>query len=138
MRTSTAPKSFYCGKDRIFSFSVASAGTPCIGRPPEIRLLKEKHYWLGQSRLHLADQIGDRQIEHLIAPAAQDRPDHVKAEADHLRGCNRRRHRELLAIDQHFQKRGAIVLERLREHGAHLLGRFRLRPSTPAASAIFA
>src|SRR5437762_14148322 len=63
------------------------------------------------SALELAEEIDLRKVDDLVAAAAQDRPQHEQAESRHLLERDCRRHRQLLARDQHLDERRAIVGE---------------------------
>ena len=63
------------------------------------------------SYTELPKQIALRKIEHLIPASTQYRTNHIETEPKRLLRSDRRRHGEFLPIDDHLDKRGAIVFE---------------------------
>jgi Biotin-lipoyl like len=76
----------------------------------------------------LAQQIDLGQVDDFITPTADHGLEHEEAEAGHLLQADGRGHGEFLPRYVHLHQRGAVMLERLRDHRANLLWRARAQP----------
>src|SRR5207249_213849 len=77
---------------------------------------------------YLAEEIDLCQIDDLVAAPAENRFEHEEAQAGHLLEGDRRRHGELLAVDEDLDKSGSVVLEGSGDHRSNVIRRFGRQP----------
>jgi hypothetical protein len=83
----------------------------------------------------LTKEINFRKIDNLVTASAQNSFEHEQAESGGLLQRNCRRHRQLLAMNEHFDQRRSVVLERLLQHRSHIFCDFRFQAEMPALCA---